>query len=319
MKITIAGAGAFGTALAIALSHKGPVTLWARDEQAGAAMLVTRLNARLPDARLPVNITISAKLGTILGNDIVLLALPAQALGEFLADNVTALAGKILVACSKGIDLTTLTGPTGTIRQHIPSAIPAILTGPSFAADIAKGLPTALTLACKDDAVGTLLQTSLSTNTLRLYRTTDTTGAELGGALKNVIAIACGATIGAGLGDSAHASLLTRGFAEMQRLALLLGAEPDTLAGLSGLGDLVLTCASDQSRNFRFGHALGRGASFDACVTVEGVATAKAVTALARTLDIEMPISAIVAALVTGQMTVQDAMKQLLTRPLKEE
>lgn len=319
MKITIVGAGAFGTALAIALSHKGPVTLWARDQQAVATMQATRVNSRLPDAKLSANVVVSAKSDTVSEADAVLLALPAQKLAGFLADHAGTLAGKMLVACGKGIDLVTLAGPTETIRQHVPTAIPALLTGPSFAADIAKGLPTALTLACKDEVVGALLQTALSTETLRLYRTTDTTGAELGGALKNVIAIACGAAIGAGLGDSARAAVMTRGFAEMQRLAIRLGAEPDTLAGLSGLGDLVLTCSSAQSRNYRYGLSLGQNEQFDFTLTVEGIATAKAVSDLAKSLHIEMPISMIVAALVNGKVTVPQAMSTLLNRPLKEE
>ena len=319
MKIAIAGAGAFGTALAIALSHKGPVTLWGRDEVAMSAMQRTRVNPRLPEAVLPNNIAVSAKLDTVFDADVVLLALPAQALSSFLVSNAAGLAGKMLVACGKGIDLTTLTGPIGTIRGHVPTATPAILTGPSFAADIAKGLPTALTLGCQNDDIGAKLQIALSTQSLRLYRTTDTIGAELGGALKNVIAIACGAAIGAGLGDSARAALMTRGFAEMQRLAACLGAQPDTLSGLSGLGDLVLTCSSVQSRNYRFGLSLGQVSSFDHSLTVEGIATAKAVSNLAKKLQIEMPISQVVAALVTHQMTVPQAMTELLTRPLKEE
>lgn len=319
MRIGIIGAGAFGTALAIALASKTDVSLWARDDTAVATMQKTRLNPRLPNAPLPANILISAKLDTVLTADIILLALPAQALSGFLADHAAHLAAKTLVACSKGIDLTTLTGPTGTIRQHVPGAIPAILTGPSFAADIARGLPTALTLACQSDDAGKELQSALSTQTLRLYRTTDTTGAELGGALKNVIAIACGAAIGAGLGDSARAALMTRGFAEMQRFATALGAEPDTLAGLSGLGDLVLTCSSAQSRNYRYGLGLGQSEPTDPTLTVEGIATAKAVSNLAKNMAIDMPISAIVAALVTDKMTVPQAMTTLLTRPLKEE
>ncbi len=319
MKIAIAGAGAFGTALAIALAAKGPLVLWARDAKAVAEMENTRCNPRLSGANLPANVRASAKLDTVYGADIVLLTLPAQALSGFLTEHAAKLANKMLVACGKGIDLVTLVGPTQTIRQLIPTATPAILTGPSFAADIARGLPTALTLACHNDLAGALLQTELSTQTLRLYRTTDTTGAELGGALKNVIAIACGAVIGAGLGDSARAALLTRGFAEMQRLATALGAEAETLAGLSGLGDLVLTCSSSQSRNYRYGLALGQQIPFDPTLTVEGVATAQAVTNLAKELQIDMPISTIVAALVGGKMTVPQAMTTLLNRPLKEE
>ncbi len=320
MTVAIAGAGAFGTALAVALAKGGAaVTLWARDGGAVGAMNVTRTNPRLPGVILPPQIAVSADIDSVFAADIIVLAIPAQALRGFLTENAKGLSGKMLVACGKGIDLTTLTGPTGTIAAIVPDATPALLTGPSFAADIARGLPTALTIACRDDHAGEMLQQALSTPTLRLYRIDDTTGAELGGALKNVMAIACGAAIGAGLGESARAALVTRGFAEMQRLAARLGAEPDTLTGLSGFGDLVLTCTSDQSRNYRYGLALGRGEGFDHTVTVEGIATSKAVSALAKTMQIDLPISAVVAALCDKRLTVPEAMNTLLNRPLKEE
>lgn len=194
-----------------------------------------------------------------------------------------------------------------------------MLTGPSFAADIARGLPTALTLACADASAAEEMQRVLTTSTLRLYRTTDVIGAELGGALKNIIAIAAGAAIGAGYGDSARASIVTRGFAEMGRLAGALGARPETLNGLSGLGDLVLTCTSEQSRNFRYGLALGAGRPFAQGTTVEGAATARAVSALARQKAIEMPISDLVAGLAEGRIAMKQALDILLNRPLKEE
>lgn len=188
-----------------------------------------------------------------------------------------------------------------------------------FAADIARGLPTALTLACTDGGLGERLQSLLSTTTLRVYRTDDVTGAELGGALKNVIAIAAGITIGAGLGDSARAALMTRGYAEMVRLATALHARPETLAGLSGFGDLVLTCTSDQSRNFRFGRALGAGNPFDPTVTVEGAATARAVARLATQRGFDLPLTATVAALIDGQIDLRTAIQTLLSRPLRKE
>jgi glycerol-3-phosphate dehydrogenase (NAD(P)+) len=222
-----------------------------------------------------------------------------------------------LVACCKGIDLATLRGPLALIEARRPAAQVAVLTGPSFAADIARGLPTALTLATAGE--GKALQDLLSTPTLRLYRTDDVRGAELGGALKNVIAIAAGTVIGAGLGDSARAALMTRGYAEMVRLAMALGARAETLAGLSGLGDLVLTCTSTQSRNFRYGVALGKGEGFDPAVTVEGVATAHAVRQLAGGLGVDMPVTAMVDALALGQITLNDAIGQLMLRPLKQE
>jgi len=315
--IGIIGAGAFGTALAVALGREGrEVRLWARDTAHIADMARTGANeARLPGVILPKTVSVTAEIADLAGADAVLLSLPMRALRDFLRAN-PGLNGLPLVACCKGIDLATLQGPTALIAAACPESPFAILTGPSFAADIARGLPTALTLAC---AEGEALQHLLSTRSLRLYRTTDVIGAELGGALKNVIAIAAGIVMGAGLGDSARAALMTRGYAEMTRLALALGGRAETLAGLSGFGDLVLTCTSAQSRNFRFGQALGAGQVFDPTVTVEGAATAKAVTNMAEKLQIDMPITGMIAALIQNQITLPQAITALLTRPLKQE
>jgi glycerol-3-phosphate dehydrogenase (NAD(P)+) len=301
--------------LATALAPHG-VTLWARD---AAQIAATRQSPRLPGVTLPDSVTVTADATALGQASAILIAVPAQSLRGFLSAHRAILDGHRIIACGKGIDLETLTGPTGTIAATLPNATAALLTGPSFAADIARGLPTALTLACADDTAGADLQHLLSTPTLRLYRTTDTTGAELGGALKNVVAIACGACIGAGLGESARAALMTRGFAEMQRLAARLGADPDTLAGLSGFGDLVLTATSAKSRNYAFGLSLGEGTPFDPATTVEGIATARAVTALGAQLTLDLPISAAVAALCDGRITITQAMTSLLNRPLKEE
>ncbi|ALG88841.1 MULTISPECIES: NAD(P)H-dependent glycerol-3-phosphate dehydrogenase [Actibacterium] len=320
-RIGIAGAGAFGTALAIALGLAGRnVTLWARDRAHVAEMQARRENrARLPGCALPDVVTVTGQAADLSGVDAVLLAVPMQTLSDFLATHRGALDGAPLVACSKGVDLVTMRGPTAIIADICPASIPAVLTGPSFAADIARGLPTALTLACADAEAGKRLQQLLSAPNLRLYRSADTIGAELGGALKNVVAIACGIVIGAGLGDSARAALMTRGFAEMQRLALAFGAETETLSGLSGLGDMVLTCTSAQSRNFRFGLSLGRTEEFDRTITVEGAATAKAVAMLARERGIDMPITTMVAAVIDEKCTIAEATEALLARPLKEE
>lgn len=317
--IGILGAGAFGTALGVALGQAGrEVRLWARDPGAVAQMRATRRNEKvLPGVVLPDTVSIHTDVAEILAGKALLLAVPMQALGGVL-DQYPAIGGtQPLIACCKGVDLTSLRGPVALIRDRRPDAVAAILTGPSFAADIARGLPTALTLAATD--AGADLQDLLSTPTLRLYRTDDILGAELGGALKNVVAIAAGAVIGAGLGDSARAALLTRGYAEMLRLATELGARPETLAGLSGLGDLVLTCTSTQSRNFRLGVALGQGSGFDPSVTVEGVATARAALNLARTKGVDMPITAMVDALASGRIALNDAIGQLMSRPLKQE
>ena len=317
--IGILGAGAFGTALAVTLGQAGRlVRLWARDADAVRQMQSSRVNDKaLPGIRLPESVSIHAEIADIAACQAVLLAVPMQTLGGVLDRFPEIGTGQPLVACCKGVDLTTLRGPVALISERRPGALAAMLTGPSFAVDIAKGLPTALTLAAT--AEGARLQDLLSTPTLRLYRTDDIIGAELGGALKNVVAIAAGAVIGAGLGDSARAALMTRGYAEMLRLATALGARPETLAGLSGLGDLVLTCTSTQSRNFRFGAALGQGAAFDPGITVEGVATARAVLRLAATLQVDMPITTMVDALASGRIALKDAMGQLMSRPLKQE
>lgn len=316
--IGVAGAGAFGTALAVALGRDGhQVQLWARDAGHVAEMARSRRNeSRLAGIELPETVSVTAEIADLAGAQVLLLALPMQALAVFLAAHGGALNRTALVACCKGVDLASLRGPTALIGQFCPDSPAATLTGPSFAADIAKGLPTALTLAGADVEA---LQHLLSTPTLRLYRTTDVIGAELGGALKNVIAIAAGVVIGAGLGESARAALITRGFAEIQRFAVQFGARLETLSGLSGLGDLVLTCTSTQSRNLRFGLALGSGQAFDPATTVEGVATAQAISRLAETHAIDMPIAQMVARLIAKDIPLDQAIRSLMSRPLKEE
>jgi len=317
-EISIIGAGAFGTALAVQFARFGhATTLCARSEKAALNLAETRENAaRLPGVMLPKALKISSD-PLVLGN-ILLLSMPAQAIGPFLRAHGQAISAKALVACCKGIDIETGLGPADLIAQFT-EITPAILTGPSFASDIAKGLPTALTLACTDEALGAELQAALATDTLRLYRSTDVKGAQLGGALKNVMAIACGLTIGAGLGESARAALMTRGFAEMNRFALSRGARAQTLAGLSGFGDLALTCTSMQSRNFAFGVGLAKGDTDTHGKTVEGVSTAKAVAAISRTEGLDLPITRLVYAVTSGQMPLVDAISALLSRPLKEE
>lgn len=316
----ILGAGAFGTGLAIAFGQAGAVTLWARNADQARAMQQDRSGGpRLPGAQLPDAVTVTADAQALGGCDTILLALPMQQLRAGLQAHADTLAGKTLVACCKGVELRTGLGPTRIIAELVPDATPALLSGPSFAADLARGLPTALTLGCADADKGAALQARLAAPMLRLYRSTDITGVELGGALKNVIAIGCGAIMGAGLGESARAALMTRGYAEMLRYALARGARPETLAGLSGFGDLALTCASSQSRNFQLGLALGRKADFDPGQTVEGAATARAVAHEAARRGIDMPITQTILRLIDGDMTVDAATTSLLTRPLKEE
>ncbi len=318
--IAVIGAGAFGTALAQAQARHGrAVSLWGRDGAAMVELAATHQSHRLPGVTLDPLVSPTGDLDNALEADIILLALPAQALRPALAQWRARLRGKYAVACCKGIDLETGQGPMGTLASQVPEARAALLTGPSFAADIARGLPTALTLAADAEDDATALQAALSTPDLRLYRSTDPRGAELGGAIKNVVAIAAGMAIGAGLGDSARAAVVTRGFAEMRRLALALGAKAETLAGLSGFGDLVLTCTSPQSRNFAYGVSLGQAAGFDPAITVEGAATAKAVLPLAARHGIDLPIAGAVAAVIAGQLLPTDAARALLARPLKPE
>ncbi len=321
MNIAVLGSGAFGTALAISMARDGQdITLWARSATQANAMQKDRVNAeRLPQADFPASLNVTADLDNLKEQQTLLIAVPMQQLAQFIERNKAHLARKTLVACCKGIDLQSGLSQTQVIRAILPEARTAVLTGPSFAHDIAAGLPTALTLACEDGHLGQMLQTTLSTSNIRLYRSTDVTGAELGGALKNVIAIACGAAIGAGLGESARAALITRGYAEMRRMADVLGAQSETLAGLSGFGDLALTCASEGSRNFRFGLSLGRSESFDTNITVEGAATARACHEKAKELEVDMPITAAVTAMIDQTLTLKQAMDSLLARPLKEE
>ena len=313
--LDILGAGAFGTALAICFARAGhAVTLWARD---GAdEMSSTRENTRrLPGHRLPDGLRVTGEMGD-LAADTLLLAVPTQVLDRVLDQHRPK--ARDLVSTAKGLHFASGLFPTELIARHCPAARPAQLTGPSFAEDLALGRPTALTLACAPEDAAHLLD-MLHTPALRPYHSPDLRGAEIGGALKNVYAIACGAAMGAGLGLSARAAVMTRGFAEMTRFATALGARPETLAGLSGLGDLALTCGSEMSRNYRFGLALGRGAQFAEASTVEGAVTAQAVTARASAMDVDMPIAAEVARLIEGDRCVTDAIQALLDRRLTSE
>lgn len=315
MRIAILGAGAFGTALAIALGHAGrSVVLWARNP---GDMGERRENTRhLPGFRLPDKVRVTGDMDEAAEAPTVLLAVPMQALCGFLEQHGQQLDGHALVATCKGIDLATGLMAHEVIARACPQAQAALISGPSFATDLAAGLPTALTLAARD---GSALQHQLSTPTMRLYLSDDLTGVALGGALKNVIAIAAGLTIGAGLGESARAALIARGFAEMTRFATAKGARPETLAGLSGLGDLVLTATSEKSRNFALGVALGRGRAQPAGVTIEGVATARAVRDAARQMGLDMPITGMVVAVTEGRLSAEAARDLLLARPLKGE
>jgi glycerol-3-phosphate dehydrogenase (NAD(P)+) len=321
MNICILGAGAFGTALAVTLARVGSkVTLWGRDVKFMQKLAGEQCNKKyLPNASFPTSMIVSQDLDSVLSADIILFAVPTQKLSNLLGGLGQNINGKLLVACCKGIDLSTGQGPTAILTKYVPRCESAILTGPSFASDLAANMPTALTLACQKISAGRDLQSALSTPVLRIYTTSDVIGAELGGAFKNVMAIACGACIGAGFGDSARAALMTRGYAEMLRLGLAMGAKAETLSGLSGLGDLSLTCMSKNSRNFCYGLALGRNKAFDPSVTVEGITTAYAALEHPRFSDIDMPITKIVYEISNGTMDAVGALQKLMSRPQKEE
>lgn len=314
--VGVIGAGAFGTALASVMRIGGlDVTLWGRDSAQVYAMQTSRQNARyLNGVDLPDGLNVTATLNDLDDVDVVMMVLPAQKLRGFLADSEFATNAPIIL-CAKGIE-----GETGLLQtQVLDFAQMAVLSGPGFATEMTKGMPTALSIACADNTLGITLQRALSTPTLRLYLTQDVTGVQFGGALKNVYAIACGIIVGAGLGESARAALMTRGFAELARLAGAMGAQTETLMGLSGFGDLALSCTSLQSRNFAFGDQLGRTGVFGAGKTVEGVATAEAVLALAQTTGIEMPIAQAVADVLNGRQQIDEALAGLMSRPLKRE
>ena len=325
-RIGVLGGGAWGTALAVMAQEAGRDTrLWALEPDIAEALSTGRGNpVYLPDTPLPV-IPSASDLSILADSDVILAVVPAQfSRATFTALQPYISPGIPVVLCSKGIEQASLSLMTDVLRETLPEAIPAVLSGPSFAIDVARHLPTAVTLACKDPALGKALMQAIGRPTFRPYWSNDLIGAEIGGAVKNVLAIACGIVEGLGLGTSAHAALIARGFAEMTRLAVAMGGRADTIAGLCGLGDLVLTCSSPQSRNMSFGLALGKGRAVSAILAerksvTEGVATAPTLVKLAARERVEMPICASVAAILAGEATVNDAMAALLARPFKEE
>ena len=323
----ILGGGAWGTGLAQVCASAGLNTvLWAREAQAVEQINASHENRLfLPGVPLAPRLTATGDMAEAAACDFVLAVAPAQHLRSTLtAFHPHARPGLPVVLCAKGIEQGSLKLMTVVAAETLPGARRAVLSGPSFAGEVARGLPTAITLACPDPALGRSLIEAIATPAFRPYLTDDMIGAEAGGAVKNVLAIACGVVEGLQLGRSAHAALITRGFAEMTRLAVAKGAKAETLAGLCGLGDLVLTCSSPQSRNMSVGLALGSGQSLSEALAgklsvAEGVATAPAVRALARKIGVEMPICEAVAAVLGGEITLNRAIDGLLSRPLKSE
>ena len=320
--VAVVGAGAWGTALAnVAAEATGaPVPLIGRDASAMAAIDLARVNAtRLAGATLRPEVRATAELAAIAGADVVLLVTPTQTLRAVAAAIEPHVdAGAVLVACCKGVERGSIALPHEVLADVAPGRAIALLSGPSFADDVAIGLPTAVTLACADEGVAADVSARLATRSFRPYRSTDVAGVALGGAAKNVLAIAAGVVEGRGLGASAVAALVARGFAELARLGAAMGARPETLSGLSGLGDLVLTATSPKSRNFSFGLALGRGLATPPKLA-EGAATAEALVALAAARGVEMPISLAVADVVAERASVAEAIERLLARPLRAE
>jgi len=319
--VAVIGAGAWGTALAGVAARAGrDVVLFARDAASAAQIAATRANPKLPDVRLDARIKVTGDIALAAANDIILIATPAQDLRAAIIVLAPHLAAtKPVIACAKGIERGTHKFMTEVIAEAAPNAIPGILSGPSFAEDVARGLPTAVTLAAQDEDLARALVQALGSATFRPYHTTDVRGVDIGGAAKNVLAIAAGIAIGRKLGASAQAALTTRGFAELVRLGRACGARGETMAGLSGLGDLILTCSSPQSRNLALGIALGRGEPRPRAKLAEGEFTAPVLVELAASQGVDMPVSNAVAAILSGALTIDEAIESLLTRPFKAE
>ncbi|MEX2642489.1 MAG: NAD(P)H-dependent glycerol-3-phosphate dehydrogenase [Acetobacterales bacterium] len=327
-RLAVVGSGAWGTALAVALrrASDAAVVLWAHRPEVAARINAEHCNPDyLPDCPLDPAIRADSAPAAIAGAEAVLLVVPAQ----FLRGVLERLAphwpdGAPAVICAKGIEQDSGALMTDVVADALPGVTQAVLSGPTFAREVAAGLPTAVTLACTDADTGHRLIAAIGSRAFRPYLSDDLIGAEIGGATKNVLAIACGIVVGRQLGDNARAALITRGLAEIARLGAAKGASPATLMGLAGLGDLTLTCNGPQSRNMSLGMALGEGRALADILAgrrsvAEGVASAPALVALAGRLGIEMPICAAVAGIVDGRLSVDEAIEGLLTRPLRSE
>ena len=323
-RISVLGGGAWGTALALTCARAGrQVMLWEHEPGNAASLETKRESLFLPGVRLEDSIKVTRALAEASRSEAILLVVPAQAIRSVIKSLAqTIAAGSPLIACAKGIEHGTHKFMSEIIAECAPNAVPAILSGPSFAADVARGLPTAVTLAAADGKLAGKLAQTIASATFRPYHSTDVRGVEIGGAAKNVLAIAAGIVTGRGLGASAAAALTTRGFAELVRFGKAYGARTETMTGLSGLGDLILTCSSPQSRNFSFGVALGKGEKPDGAAhgkLAEGAFTAPVLLEMAAEKNIEMPISAAVAAVLADKLSVDKAIESLLTRPIKSE
>jgi len=326
-RIGVVGGGAWGTALAQSARRAGrDVLLWAYELETVEEINEHRTNrVYLPSVTLDRGIQATAKTAEMATCDLLLMAVPTQFTRAISAEIGPYLQkGTPVLACAKGFEEETQLFLTEVLAQTLPGATLGVLSGPSFAAEVARNLPTALTLAVADEALGRELAEALGHRNFRLYWSDDVRGVQIGGAVKNVLAIAAGIVVGRALGDSAHAAVTTRGFAELRRFGVALGGQPETLTGLSGLGDVMLTCSSTKSRNMSLGKALGKGRTLEEVLgkrrsVSEGVYTAGAVMELARRHDVEMPICAAVYEVLSERMSIDDAIESLLSRPARAE
>lgn len=321
-RVAVLGGGAWGTALAMAMLHAGhSVRLFARDQETVASIRRGENPRYLPGIAIEPGIEATSDIGAALGGaDCVLAVTPAQSLRIMLAGAKPHMPKSApLVLCAKGIERDTGSLLSAIVEEILPETPVAALSGPSFATDVARGLPTAVVVAAREEGLATELAARFSAQNLRCYSSDDLIGVEIGGALKNVFAIAAGAVTGAGLGASAQAAMVTRGFVELRRIGAAFGAKPETLMGLSGLGDLLLTCSSAQSRNFAYGLALGQGKQLAGLPLAEGVPTAAIAARIAAERGIDAPIISAVSAILDGTITIRQAVSTLMTRPLKTE
>ncbi|WP_340159474.1 NAD(P)H-dependent glycerol-3-phosphate dehydrogenase [uncultured Hoeflea sp.] len=322
-RICILGTGAWGTALAAAFVRQGhDVRLWGRNAATCEEISLKHSNqAYLGDARLPESLAATSDMKAALENaEIVLFVAPAQSTGEVASQAAAHLPeSACLIACAKGIDNRTGQTQGEVIGEKLPDHVVGVLSGPSFAADVVRGLPTALTLALPEQEMAQALAEDLSGDAIRLYASDDTVGAQIGGSLKNVMAIAVGICRGGGMGASAEAALITRGYAELVRLGVAMGARPETLMGLSGLGDLVLTCSSELSRNFSYGIAVGRGQDVSGLKLAEGVHTVSIANEIAARYAISCPVMQTAGLVLSGRMSADEARTTLMSRPIKAE
>lgn len=324
--VGIVGAGAWGTALAVAARRAGrDVVIWAYEPETVEEINHQHTNhIYLPGITLDRKIRATAKVAEVAAADLILMVVPSQFFRSVASEFAQHVGNKPVIICTKGFEEDTGKLMSDVVAEALPDAVPGVLAGPSFASEIARGLPAALTIAAEEEVTGLKVANALGSRSLRLYWSHDVLGAQIGGALKNILAIAAGIVAGRQLGDNARAGIITRGFAELMRFGLAMGAKPETLMGLMGLGDLILTCSSEQSRNMSLGKALGEGKALADILgsrvsVTEGTHSAAAAVARGREVGVELPICDAVRAILVGEMGVDEAIEAVLSRPFKSE